>query len=253
MARETKRARARGKVACWAPSFEDAAGLLPPYDSDAQELDIVVTSALDETRQELGKPGDAVLLTVGFGKDARELASRLRGEMEWAELPFFAAVSYKDVNEESQQRAESLRVELQPQPMPARLFWGHLRESLKRFRGKAYRFSPNRRRFFRVPFSVTAYSSVQSRTVDISLGGVQIQTDHPYKLGEQGMLDIPLMREQLPGGLRFEVIAVDPLEDGEFRFRVRGRFVELDEQTTTSLARALYAMDPEAYNEQAVK
>ena len=242
------RTDARCKVVCWDQGSGGTGKLLPPYDRDLQAIDLVHTSNLDQTQKELGRSGEAILLLAGFSQAAAELARSLRADPAWSSLPIFAAVSGGKMDADMQQVATAQAIELLPMPIPAGRFWSRLREAGNKYRVKAFRTSSNRRRYYRVPLAVSAHCLVEAMTIDIGVGGIQFQTNHAYAVGGRGRLDIPWLHETMGEALAFQVVSVEALPRGEFRYFVHAQFLDLDPEARKKLGRALAVVEPGAWS-----
>ncbi len=234
-----------GKVVCWDIS-ENAEHRLPERASSDPEL--VCASEPELIFTELGKPGEAILLLTELPPEAMEVVRTFREMEEWATLPIIATILSREVTSELRHCAEELSIRLLEFPQAMSKFWSEVRKACLQYRGKRDQTRANlqMRKYYRVSFSVPAICQVESKTVDLSAGGVNFHSNYPYRPGETGSIDIPSLRDTLGVALPFQVVRSETLRDGPFQFSVRARFIGLEEDVICRLIKAMQVLEPNA-------
>ncbi|MCK6471269.1 MAG: PilZ domain-containing protein [Planctomycetes bacterium] len=211
--------------------------------SGRHDLHVVDVMSAGEIGPAVAKAKQAVLLLYGLKEDAAQALRALRADKAHANLPAFVAVPGTEIDERLLKHAEELKFDLLPLPMPAAPFWAMLREAGRRHKAGVALPRVNRRRHYRARLSVQAFCLIESQTVDIGAGGIHIQSNHAYAVGESTYIDVPALRETLGGPVEVKVVKVEALKGGGFKYGIRAQFVNLAPQIAERLARALSVLE----------
>lgn len=219
--------------------------VIPPSASGSGRHDLYLVEApgAGEIAAAVAKEKQAVLLLYGLKEDAAQALRALRAEKALANLPVFVALAGTDIDERLLRQAEELKFDLLPLPMPAAPFWAMLREAGRRHKAGVALPRVNRRRHYRARLSVQAFCLIESQTVDIGAGGIHINSNHAYAVGESTYIDVPALRETLGGPVEVKVVKVEALKGGGFKYGIRAQFVNLAPEIAKRLARALSVLE----------
>lgn len=245
MSRSSKKGAAPAPERCvllWNPR-RDPPPALPLHPDEA--VTPVRTERTTGIEQLLSPPGSAVLLLAAWNSSTAKLTAKLRGKKKWRDQPIFLLptpagrkAEKKAAPKRSSAKAGKTKAEKVPPateqgvrtlPRSAAAFWETVHRAGGEWKSSAQGAWRDRRRHPRCPFRVTAYCSVETRTTDLSEGGVCFITDYPYQPGDKGSLDIRPLSRELGGACAFVVVAVETLRGKRRRNRrVHARFVNLD-------------------------
>ena len=232
----------KAAVICWLTGTEKPA--LPRLKPGTHGVELVRVADLDAAREALTGASEAVLLLTDLNAESEAGVQALRNERQSGGLPLFAALASERIDLQLQDRANALDVEIIPLPFPERRFWSYLREAAVRYSRKGFHPQPSRRRYFRMPLKVTAFTPVEVQTVDIGPAGIQFLSSHPYQTGDTGRLDIPSLSEIIGGMLEFEVVATSKAKNETYPYRVSAKFTNLDFETMRKLGETLLSLEP---------
>jgi len=229
-------------VVCWHPGRE--APELPRLRTGTHAVELLQAASLAEARETLNGLKEAALLLTAFSAEVERAIKDLRAESFGKGLPIFLALRSEAIDRKLQERANALDVEVLPLPNPEGRFWSYLREAAVRYGRRSYRAQPSRRRYFRMPLKVTAFTAVEVQTVDIGPAGIQFLANHAYQSGDTGRLEIPSLSDLVGGMLDFEVVGVEKSKVEGYEFRVNAKFTNIDFETMRKLGETLLTLEP---------
>jgi hypothetical protein len=215
--------------------------------AERYNLAVVAAASAGELAKRVRGKQCAALLLGDFGCASQQSAKKLRADKTLKNLPIFAVAPDLEIQGKNVELANKLQVELLPASMPEARRWQKIHQSYEECRAGKRRPVVNLRAHFRLPLSVKATVLHAVETVDISLGGVSFLCNLSFAVGDEDKIDIRALlgdSEEDDRGFKFKVVSVKRLKEGEHRFFVGGKFIEMTEAARARLKSALELIEP---------